>query len=127
MEKEPAWLWLVQNAARFGFTPLLGPGPRGARKDPYKYHEPWHWEFKISPKQWESFPTGADTEAVSRAILFAGADRRSFQSATDQQQAARQNIVASQTPIVSGEFVVDSANLSSVLFDFQTGKWGDEA
>ena len=29
--KTPAYLWLVQNADRFGFRPY--------------YYEPWHWEY----------------------------------------------------------------------------------
>ena len=127
MERSPMWKWLVVNAATFGFTPLLGPGARGARTDPYQYHEPWHWEFKLSKKQWESYPDGADTEAVSRAILFAGANRRSFQGAANTQTRVRNEIAAAQIPVISGEFVVDSGDLSGVLYDFQTGKWNDEA
>ncbi len=57
--KTPLHHWLVENASRFGWHP-------------YKT-EPWHWEFPISRKAWESGDP-ADMEAEDEVPLAFGDD-----------------------------------------------------
>lgn len=54
----PLHKWLVENASRFGFHP-------------YKC-EPWHWEFSISRKAWETGdPAELGDDELEGALSFA--------------------------------------------------------
>lgn len=42
-KQTPAYAWLSEHAAKYGFSPYL--------------REPWHWELKIPREEWEQAPS----------------------------------------------------------------------
>jgi hypothetical protein len=70
---------------------------------------------------------GLPVLAARRNSAFASASRRDFQGAMEQSDVRWQAIEVPQMPPITGEFILDDLDFSGLLFNFQTGKWNDEA
>jgi hypothetical protein len=68
--------------------------------------------------------------ARARLQLMQYTARKDFQGAADKQAATDADVAAAQyakTAAASGKFIVERTQNSGLLYDFETGKWSDEA
>lgn len=63
-KKTDIYAWLLDNAWRFGWHP-------------YK-REPWHWEFPLGYRSWESGTAGADMWQPQKGVHFAAEDEDEY-------------------------------------------------
>jgi len=128
MRELKAFEWMVINAARFGWTPLLGVP---TKKDPWWYEEPWHWERKITKRQLLSLPDGTVLAEIDletrRAGAYAGVSRRDYFQGGRAAWDARNRVQGARDLPMQGVFVKDEFNTDGLLFDFQNGRWVDGA
>lgn len=115
MQAHPMYDWLIDNAARFGFTP-------------YNY-EPWHWEFHISKEEWLQLPDNSGEyhpPEIARAKTMANYSRRDAQRGTDTQginDLAQELFQIATNTQTYASLSLDTTNPSGLLYDFEAGQW----